>query len=92
MKGTFTVSCTIYNGSNILIRPTGKAKIIDSAENEIGAIEINETKTGVFPKTSRVFQASYKGEKLPKGEYFLQLVLDYGGDTYLGGQKSFEIN
>lgn len=88
----FGISWTVYNDSNILVRPFGQIKIIDSAKKEIAAIDANKDKSGVLPKTSRKFTTYYKdASKLPKGEYYGQIVLDYGGEALLGGQTKFKI-
>lgn len=88
----FGISWTVYNDSNILVRPFGTIKIIDGAKKEITAIDVNKEKSGVLPKTSRKFTVYYKDSaKLAKGEYYAQLVLDYGGEALLGGQSKFKI-
>jgi len=89
--GAFVIFCTVYNGSNILVRPNGVIKIINDTEEVVAELDMNKEKTGVFPATSRTFYTKYSGEKLEPGTYYLQAVLDYGGDAYLGGQKKFEV-
>lgn len=89
----FGIYWTVYNDSNVLVRPFGTVKIIDSVKKEVAAIDVNKEKSGVLPKTSRKFTAYYKdAAKLPKGEYYAQIVLDYGGDALLGGQSKFKID
>ena len=82
---------TVDNKSNILIRPFGTAKIIDASKKEIAKLDLNKLKEGIFPNTTRQFSIQYK-EKLSKGDYFVQIVLDYGGDVLLGGQSKFSMD
>jgi P pilus assembly chaperone PapD len=90
-NGAFDISCTVKNGGNVLIRPNGPVKIIDSSNKEIAELKLNRAKTGVLPGTDRQFSIKYDRKKLPPGEYFVQVVLDYGGEDFLGGQIGFTI-
>ncbi len=89
--GVFEIYCTVKNNGNVLIRPNGPIKIMDASETEIAELELNAQKSGVFPETSRRFSVKYDRDKLVPGEYFVQAVLDYGGETYLGGQIGFTV-
>ncbi len=89
--GAFEIYCTVRNGGNVLIRPNGPVKIIDSSKTEIAELMLNGTKSGVLPGTSREFSVKYDGTKLASGKYIVQVVLDYGGEDYLGGQAGFRI-
>lgn len=93
-KGGLEISWTVYNDSNILTRPFGTVKIIDTAKREVAVIDANKEKSGILPQTSRKFTVYYKeiAKKLPKGDYFAQIVLDYGGETLLGGQSKFKVD
>lgn len=85
-------SWTVSNDSNILVRPFGTLKIIDEDKKEIATIDVNKEKAGIFPGTNRKFTAQYKDvDKLSKGNYYVQLVLDYAGESLLGGQVQFKI-
>jgi len=84
------ITWTVYNDSNILIRPFGTVKIIDDKKTEVKTLDVNKEKAGILPQTNRKFSVQYK-EKLPKGDYFVQVVLDYGGETLLGAQSKFKI-
>jgi len=90
-NGGFDISCTIKNKGNILVRPNGPVKIIDSKKNEIAELKLNEIASGVLPNTNRKFSVRYDGQKLAPGEYYVQVVLDFGGTEYLGGQIAFKI-
>jgi len=90
-KGHFNISCSLQNGGNVLARPHGPVKIIDSQKTEIATVELNEQESGGLPGTSREFVARYDKDKLPPGEYFVQVVLDYGGEDYIGGQTGFTV-
>ncbi|MBI5144383.1 MAG: hypothetical protein HZA30_04885 [Candidatus Omnitrophica bacterium] len=86
------ISWTVYNDSNILIRPFGTVKIIDDKKTEVATVDVNKEKAGILPKTNRKFSIQYEDKaKLPKGDYYVQLVLDYGGEALLGAQSSFKI-
>ncbi len=91
-KGVFEISCNIRNNGNVIIRPNGPVKIIDSSKIEIAELELNEEKSGVLPGTSRQFSVKYDKGKIAPGEHFAQVVLDYGGETLLGGQAAFNVN
>lgn len=90
-EGNIEVRCTISNGGNVLIRPNGPVKIIDSAKNEVAAFQMNTQKSGILPGTSREFSEKYDSKKLTPGEYFVQVILDYGGEDYLGAQAGFTV-
>jgi len=89
--GAFDISCTVRNNSNILVRPSGPVKIIDSSKTEVAELLLNSQDGGIFPRTNREFTVRYDKKKLAPGEYFVQAVLDYGGEDYLGGQISFNV-
>ena len=90
--GTFDIFCTIRNNGNVLIRPNGPVKIIDtSSKTEVAELVLNQSKSGILPDTSRQFQVTYEGARLPPGNYVVQAILDYGGEDYLGGQSDFQI-
>lgn len=86
----FTVSCVVFNEGNVIARPSGTVKLIDSNKVTAAEIPMNKEKGGVLPQTARTYSSEYK-EALKPGSYFAQVVLDYGGDAYLGGQKKFEV-
>ncbi len=85
------ISWTVRNNSNILIRPFGTLKIIDDKKTEVVKLDVNKEKAGILPETNRRFSVERK-EKLPRGTYFTQLVLDYGGETLLGAQSKFRVD
>ncbi len=87
-----TISCTVYNEGNVLARPVGTATIIDSKKVKVAEVPMNAEKGGVLPDTNRVYSAEYKDKPLTKGTYHVQVVLDYGGATLLGGQTKFEVD
>jgi len=84
------ISWTVTNDSNILVRPFGTVKIIDSKKTELATIEVNKEKSGILPQTNRKFSTKYT-EKIPPGSYYAQLVLDYGGASLLGAQVNFKV-
>lgn len=84
------IACTVYNDSNILIRPFGTVKIIDESKAEVTTIDVNKDKAGILPQTNRKFSVKSK-EKLPPGDYYAQALLDYGGDALLGAQSRFNV-
>lgn len=86
------ISWTVYNDSNILVRPFGTVKIIDDKKAEVAAIEVNKEKAGILPQTNRIFSAQYSKAKLEKGSYLTQVVLDYGGEALLGAQSKFTVD
>ncbi|MBN1354372.1 MAG: hypothetical protein JW994_06865 [Candidatus Omnitrophica bacterium] len=90
-NGEFDVLCTIKNNGNVLIRPVGTVKIIDSSKAELYELKLNQGKTGVLPDTNKQFLTRYTGKKLSPGEYVAQAIIDFGGKDYLGGQTTFKI-
>ena len=89
--GSFEIYCTVNNKGNVLARPTGPLKIIDASQAEVATLKLNAQKSGVLPGTGRRFSVKYDKDKLAPGEYFIQVILDYGGEDYLGGQIGFTV-
>jgi hypothetical protein len=87
----YQIGCTIQNSGNILIRPFGKAQILNAANKVAVEVSLNPNKEGIFPQTSRKLTVDYK-EPLGQGQYLVRLLLDYGGETLLGAQASFNAN
>ncbi len=88
-KGLYDISCTVKNSGNVLVRPTGTVQILDMDELELATIDFNSAREGIFPGTSRKYTVSYNGH-LKEGKYIVRLLLDYGGESLLGGQALFE--
>jgi hypothetical protein len=91
-ENSYEIGCTIQNSGNILIRPFGKAQILNADNNKVAAeISVNPNKEGIFPQTSRKLTTDCK-EPLGEGRYLVRVLLDYGGETLLGAQASFNAN
>lgn len=89
-KKSIKVSCSVFNNSNVIARPNGMIKLIDNDKVVAAEVPINKERGGVLPNTARTYMAEYNGA-LKSGIYYAQVVLDYGGQTLLGGQTKFEI-
>lgn len=76
----------LYNGGNVLFRPSGEVKIKDDKEREIARMELNPARGGVLPGASRIFKVKC-GEPIQEGRYSIEAVVDYGGDVLIGGKK-----
>ena len=89
-KDIYKISCTIFNQSNVLIRPKGSVKIIDSADIKVAEISLNNDQSGILPRTSRNFLVDIDRE-LAGGDYTAQVIVDYGGEELIAGQTSFSV-
>ncbi|NQT46188.1 MAG: hypothetical protein HQ593_01755 [Candidatus Omnitrophica bacterium] len=89
-KDIYKVSCTIFNQGNVLIRPKGSVKIIDSAEVKVAEISVNADQSGILPRTSQNFLVDIDRE-LAGGDYTAQVIIDYGGEELIAGQTSFSV-
>lgn len=87
----YQIEYIIQNSGNILIRPFGTAQILDAQGKVAAKMDVNSNKEGIFPQTSRKFTVDCK-ESLRKGRYVVRLLLDYGGETLLGAETSFDVN
>lgn len=100
LKTSFTdekklvTSCVIKNTSNVLIRPSGDFEILDKSGKVVARNNMNPDNGGILPSTSRTFEFKWEGPslKLDKGkDYILQVTIDYGGKSLLGGQTYFNL-
>ncbi len=85
------LTCSIKNLGNLLIRPKGTIQILDSQKTEQATLDLNPSKGGILPGTTRNFTVSLN-EPLSEGRYTVRTLVDYGGDNLLGGQTSFDVN
>ncbi|PIQ84005.1 MAG: hypothetical protein COV75_04375 [Candidatus Omnitrophica bacterium CG11_big_fil_rev_8_21_14_0_20_63_9] len=79
----------LFNDSNVLIRPSGRIKILDAREKRIAQVEFNPQRLGVLPKSVRQF--SVELEPLPPGTYRLRAEIDYGTRYLLVGEQTFDV-
>ena len=91
-KGGYTGVCSIQNNGNVLIKPAGTIRILNDKGEKLLERDVNPTKTGVLPNTSKEFSVLFENGKLEKGSYAVQAVIDYGGDVLLGGQTSISVD
>jgi len=87
----YRIECIIQNSGNILIRPFGTTQILDSNNKVAAHMNVNPNKEGIFPQTSRKFTIDSE-QPLGQGKYIVRILLDYGGETLLGGQASFNVD
>lgn len=88
------VSCIIRNSGNALIRPVGEFVILDKKGVEVAKKDVNPTRGGVLPNTNRTFEVKWEPNELSLAkdkDYILQVTVDYGGKSLLGGQTSLKL-
>lgn len=90
-KDFLRITVSVYNESNVLIRPMGKIKIEDENGKKIGEIDSNPKEGGVLPNTGREFIVKYK-KPVSKGKYSAVITIDYGGEVLIGGQTKFTVS
>lgn len=84
------IDVDIFNEGNILIRPKGKIKILDSRGKKIKQLDFNPQGWGILPKSLRKFRSELK-ETLSSAKYRLKLEIDYGVKYLLVGELPIEI-
>jgi hypothetical protein len=73
----FTVR--IENSGNVLIRPTGPLEINNMLGKQVGTMVFNESKAGVFPKTTKTFEnIVWEGDSVGFGRYEAILSPTFG--------------
>jgi hypothetical protein len=80
----------IFNEGNLLIRPKGKIKVLDSQGKKIRQLDFNTQRLGILPKTLRKFYLELD-KPLAKGQYRLKAEVDYGTRYLLVGELPIEI-
>lgn len=80
----------IFNEGNVLIRPKGKIKIMDSQGKKTRQLDFNRQRLGVLPKTLRKFYLELE-KPLAKGQYRLKAEVDYGTRYLLVGELPIEV-
>lgn len=83
------VRVALFNGGNVLIRPSGVVKVFDASGKKIRHLQLNPNNLGLLPKTLRAFLTELE-EPLPNGRYQLKAEVDYGARTLIVGERSFE--
>lgn len=68
----------VENKGNVLVRPRGPLEITDFFGKKVAILRINDEGAGIFPKTIRPFETSWKGEGLTFGRYQVVMSLVYG--------------
>jgi hypothetical protein len=68
----------VENLGNVLIRPRGPLDITDSFGKKVGSLVMNDQNGGVFPKSTRTFEAKWEGNGLMLGRYQAVIGLVYG--------------
>ena len=88
-KSPTGVLAALFNDGNLLIRPSGLIKVFDGSGKKIRQVQLNPHNLGILPKTLRTFSTELE-EPLPKGNYQLKAEVDYGAQTLIVGERSFE--
>lgn len=84
------IQVDIFNEGNVLIRPKGKIKVLDSQGKKLRQLDFNLQRLGVLPKTLRKFYLEL-AQPLAKGRYRLKAEIDYGTRYLLVGELPIEI-
>lgn len=84
------IAVDIFNEGNVLIRPKGRIKILNSRKRKIGQLDFNPQRLGILPQTLRKFYLDLK-EPLSKGDYYLKAEIDVGTKYLLIGQLPVEV-
>lgn len=84
------VQTNLFNDSNLLIRPGGHIKILNSAGKKLQQFEFNPMRLGILPGTSRTFTLEIP-ETLATGRYQLRAELDYGTRHLLVGERAVDV-
>ena len=79
------IQADVFNEGNALIRPKGKIKIFDGANQRVAQITFNPNRLGVLPKTLRTFPTTLE-TPLTSGTYRVRAELDYGTKQLLVGE------
>lgn len=80
----------IFNQGNVLLRPRGRIKILNSKGRKIKQLDFNPQRLSVLPKTLRKFYLELD-KPLASGTYRLKAELDYGSRYLLVGELPVEI-
>lgn len=68
----------VENPGNVLIRPRGPLEIYNMFGKRIEILTVNDNKGGVFPRTTRAYESTWKSEDLAIGRYQGIVALIYG--------------
>jgi len=79
------IEVSIFNESNVLVRPNGEVKFINSKGKRVKSLDLNPNKLGILPSTVRKFAVKLDS-KLPAGKYTLKTEIDFGQDFLLVGE------
>lgn len=80
-----TIRADVFNDGNFLIRPKGKIKIFDQANQRVAQVIFNPNRLGVLPKTLRAFSTVLEAPVQP-GTYRVRAEVDYGTKQLLVGE------
>lgn len=79
------IEVSIFNQGNVLVRPNGEVKFINSKGKRVKSLDLNPRKLGILPSTVRKFGVKLDS-KLPAGKYTLKTEIDFGQDYLLVGE------
>ena len=85
------IAISIFNDSNVLIRPKGRVRIFNSSNKRIMQIDFNPERLGILPMTLRKFNVGLD-KALSKGNYRLKAQIDYGARYLLMGEMEFNVD
>jgi hypothetical protein len=68
----------VENPGTVLIRPRGPLEIYNMFGKRVDLLTVNDSKGGVFPRTTRAYETVWKSEDLMIGRYQGVVALIYG--------------
>ncbi len=70
----------VANLGNVLVRPYGLVEITDMRGSKVGVVKVNESASGVFPKSDKTFTTVWEYDGFAFGRYQAVASLNYGED------------
>ncbi|MBI2872638.1 MAG: hypothetical protein HYY00_05550 [Chloroflexi bacterium] len=84
------VVVVLENQGDVQVEPGGYLEVITKDGKGVFAVPISSGSLGVEPHATQVVQTEYPG-LLPKGEYQVNTVLDYGGAEAVSVEQKFDV-
>jgi hypothetical protein len=81
------IQFSFANMGNVSLTPTGTAEIIDLSGTAVVTLPVG--KFYVLPGSYAI--ATLTNEPLPAGTYQARVIIDYGGDSRVGGVRTFKV-
>jgi len=86
---TATISTALANTCQNMLQTNVRFEIRGATGDVVATHELEDRV--VLPNHERVFIATFVADDWPPGQYIALAIIDYGGETLIGGQWPFEI-